>query len=59
VQLQAQTHCNVACRSTIVSPPVIAQQYSSAICVSLAFGSTKFKFGALLKSYYFNFLIFL
>jgi hypothetical protein len=58
VQLQAQTHCNVVFRSMTVSPPVIAQQYSSAIDVSMAFGSTKFKFGAHLKSYDFNLFFF-
>jgi hypothetical protein len=56
VQLQVKTHCKLVCRSMTVSPPVIAQQYSSAIYVSLAFGSTNFKFGARLKSYYFNYL---
>ena len=59
MQLQSQTHCNAVFRSMTVSPPVIAQQYFSAIYVSMAFGYTKFKFGAHLKSYDFNLLFFL
>jgi hypothetical protein len=44
-KIQAQTHYNFIGRSMTFLPPVIAQQYSSAIFVSLCFYSCKEKFG--------------
>jgi hypothetical protein len=43
-EIQTPTHQNLISSNTTATPPVIAQQYSSAIFVSLRLHSLKVKF---------------
>jgi len=45
-EIQTPTHWNLIARSMAASPPVIAQQYSSAMFVSMHCRSRMEKFGS-------------